>query len=589
MHALLIVWFMGALADVGYYQDTPVQTHPSATKTPAKQDKPHAKKGKETKKAEAPPAKTEGEAVKPDDASKSADEADSKEEKVKPTTLLTDFGWAEWGLVGSERKFRQYATPPTGWFLRELRYAPVMNRADASMTLKSIGQPDFSADGRVALAYGGTIWEGLVTRNKFFEPTPAFIQESQRAVDRFTIRQSITPDFAVSIKYRKDEERQFFEPPRNPENQNIRYEDVMAAGRLGNGFLNLTLANWRYEDNLHSLPDAVGKSVNVGYLWEATPKVSLETQLSRLWLQQSDVPASRMDTIAVNGDVSLTPMTDVEMQWRSRHIDMPNTQSAWVREQRTGSLKVAHRWRGWTGQVGLKVLEAERIRGDQSYVDVPQWQTWEGKLTGRLNRNLRMTARGSRQILSNQPTMITNDPSSLYWNQRDLLQLKLDGGGTEANGYMTYSYRQWHNGGRGVDLTTHEMTLGGDWQVQPALNVYSELSYNLWSGSSPATDFPTFNLFMPNSRIFVLGMNWNINERTFLSFSYSDTTTMNENPLYLPNGNIHGSYVTITGRYILPNRGELGLVIAPWYYSDTVTNALNYNAATVLLTATARF
>lgn len=552
MHVLLMLGLLGML---GGAEDTPAQAPPPSAKTPAKQEKAPAKAA----------------------------------EAALPPTVFADFGWAEWGLLGSARKFRQYATPPSGWFLRELRYAPFISNTDASVVIKGAGQPDYSAEGRIARAYGGTIWEGSLARTKFFELTPEEVDESHRVVNKFSVRQSITPDFAVSIKYRKDEERQFFESVRDPENQSIRYEDVTAAGRVGPGYFNLNLANWLYEDNLQAFPNTTAQSINVGYLWEVKPTISLETALSRMWLQQPDTPKSRVDTLAINGDVSLSPMTDLELQWRSRWLDMPNVLSAWTREQRIGSVKLAHKWRGWTGQIGLKVQKSERIRGDQSDIDVLSWQTWEGKLSGRLNRNLRMTLRGSQQTLANQPTMITSEPASLYWNQRDLLQWKLDGGGTDANGYLTYSYRHWRNGERRVDLSTHEVTMGGDWQVSPTLNLFSELSYDLWSGSTPSTDDPTFNLFLPNSRLFVFGLNWNVNPRTFVSLSYTNTRTFNENPLALTSGNTHGSYITLTGRYQMPHKCELGLTLAPWRYSDSVTSELNFNAALVLLTATARF
>ncbi len=294
-------------------------------------------------------------------------------EMAPPPAVFADYGWATWGLLGSERKFRQYATAPKGGFLRELRYAPLISNTDASLTLKSIGQPDYSVEGRIARAYGGTIWEGSLARTRFFELTSDDVDESQRTVDKFSFRQSITPDFAVSIKYRKDEERQTFGEGRDPENQNIRYEEATAAGRVGSGFLNLTLANWLYEDNLQAYPDTTAQSLNIGYLWEVKPTISLATTLSRMWIQQPATPKSRVDALAINGEVALSPMTDLELQWRSRWLDMPNIQSAWTRQQRIGSVKLAHKWRGWTGEIGLKTQKSERIRGDQSDTDVLSW------------------------------------------------------------------------------------------------------------------------------------------------------------------------------------------------------------------------
>lgn len=513
----------------------------------------------------------------------------AKQEMAPPPTVFADYGWAEWGLLGSERKLRQYATPPAGWFLRELRYTPPLSKADASLILKAPFQEDYSAEARLATAYGKTIWEGSVSRNRFYDVALEDIEPSKRIVDTFSLHQSITPDFAVSIKYRKDEENQFFGDFRDPESQNIRYEDVTAAGRVGAGYLNINLANWLYEDNLQAYPNTTVQSARIGYLWEIKPSISLETQLSRMWIQQPDTPKSRADSLAINGDVALSPATDLELQWRSRWLDMPNVQSALTREQRIGSVKLSHKWRGWSGQIGLKAQKSERVRGDQSDIDVLSWHTWEGKLSGRLSRSLKMSVRGYQQTLGNSPVMITSEPASLYWNRRDMLQWKLDGGGVDANGYITYTYRRWSNGERGTELATRELTLGGDWQVAPTLNLFSELSYDHWSGATPSTDDPLFNQFLPDSRLVVFGLNWNVNPKTFISLSYTDAKSVNANPLLLNSGDTHSRYLTITGRYRLPHQCDLGLTIAPWRYADNANDALNFNAAVVLLTATARF
>ena len=111
----------------------------------------------------------------------------------------------------------------------------------------------------------------------------------------------------------------------------------------------------------------------------------------------------------------------------------------------------------------------------------------------------------------------------------------------DANGYLTYTYRHWSNGERGTELATRELTLGGDWQVAPALNLFSELSYDHWSGATPSTDDPPFNLFLPDSRLVVFGLNWNVNPKTFVSLSYTDAKSVNANPLLLNSGDAHST------------------------------------------------
>ncbi len=518
-----------------------------------------------------------------------AEDADPKE--VLPY-LRADFGWSYWKPTDTDSKLRQYATPPQGWFLRELRYAPLFtpHHMDASIVAKSVGQPDYSVEGRIAWDYGNTALEGSITRNRFVEPTVTPLPDSQRTVDKIAFRHSIKRDFAISVRYRKDEEGQNFDASRDPESQSIRYENVMAAGRVGSGFLNVNASNWRYEDNRQVYPDTVGKGVHVGYQWEPNPAMGIETAVSRVWLQQADNFTSRVDTWAFNGDVALNPITDFEWRWRSRHLSMPNVQSAWVRDHRTGAAKITHRWKGWTGQLGLKITDAERLRNDASGdSDTPHWQTWEGKLAGRLNRHTRLTARASHQSLNNPPMVFTLDATPLYWSQRDNLQIKVDSSHANGSGYLLYGYRHSQNGQREVHLVTREVTAGGDWQVSPRLNLFAEFSYNAWSGASPIADYPQFNHFLSDSRLYVLGCNWTVNRRTYLTFNLTDATTFNENPLGLQDANIHAQYITLTGRYQISKRGEIGLLYAPWHYQDSLANTLNYRRAVFMLTTSTKF
>ena len=62
------------------------------------------------------------------------------------------------------RKFRQYATPPRGFLLEELRYQrdSLDPRNNGFFTLKTPGQQDFLLAGRADLGYGYTqLWGDL--------------------------------------------------------------------------------------------------------------------------------------------------------------------------------------------------------------------------------------------------------------------------------------------------------------------------------------------------------------------------------------------------------------------------------------------
>lgn len=608
MRAMMFLGMLG-IAGSCLAQEPPI-TNGSASMLSALQDQPTPQKPKEQakdkqkkgeksgdpKKADSegqPPVK-EGEKEGDKQDEKKAEDAPAEDEQEKPAKLPTIYaegGWADWSLTGSQRKFRQYATPPRGGFLKDLRISPVYpsRKSDVFMTVKSLGQPDYIAEGRALFQYGSTWLTGLLARNEFFDPSPAVIPLSEWRRDAFFIRQSLTKDFALSYRYRYDEPSWYFNPPSDPLKQSMRFQDLTAGGKLGNGYASFSLMDFSYSDRTSVLPDTKTRSARIGYLWEVNPNVDLQAAVTRVWIDQFARATSRVDTIALDGNVALGPATDVELAWRQRNIDMPVVQNTWVREQSMGSVKLAHHWKRWAGQLGFRVSEVERVRSDQSWVDLPRWFTFDGKINGRINRNLRFMLRGSTQSLSNAPTFVTTDPRNLWFDGRDMIMLRVDANAPNLNGYLTYSYRQWRNATRAANVTTNIVTVGGDWQITPTINMFAEFAREDWAGKTDVTTFPTLDNFAPDSNTYVLGLNWSLNDRTYLSLSYTEFANDNDNPLLLRDGNTHGRFFTLNGRYQFSNDMEVGLVLAPWSFRDQLFNTVNYDATVVMVTASAKF
>jgi hypothetical protein len=600
MRILLTIWLCLGLAGVGVAQQAPAPQTPPAQQEPnSPKEEPPAQpepaEGQETDGAkEQKPAEEKAEPEKADSAKEAPQEAEKKEAEEKPErvpSVLVEGGWADWGLGGAERKFRQYATPPRGWFLRDLRYMSLFTprKQDLFLTLKGLGQDDYRAETSLAYQYGDTMLRGATARNRFFDPTPVVVPYSQWREDQVVFRQALFRDIALSYRYRRDAENWNFEPPRAGLNQEARYWDLLAAGRLGRGYASLGYVNWRFADHTGQYPALVTQGLNASYLWELSGSADLEAAYSRLWLDQPGLGTNTVDTLAFTGDFALGSATDLDVSFRLRHLDLPIVRNALVREQRATAARIEHRWRGWGVKFGVRYQEAERLRGDQTYVDVPRWWTVEGSLSGRLSRYLRMTLRGYTQSLVNGPVMVTDDPRPLYWDQRDWLQLKLDGGTPDASGYLIYTYRQLSNGARASDLTTHILTTGGTWQITAPFSVFAEYTHEFWSGNNGNPDQPDLDSFAPDSSIAVIGLNWALSPRAFLSVSYTDFSTDNDNPLLLREGNTHGKFWMLNGRYQFPNGTELGLVVAPWAFRDQVVGAQDYDATVVMLTAGLKF
>ncbi len=509
-----------------------------------------------------------------------------------PAKLISvDFGWSWWDLTGNAGKFRQYATPPNSRFLRELRYISPFWRTGDNLRLQfwSPTEDDYRLEGSFSFGFGATRIEAWTTRNRFLMPVPEPLPTSERTVTESFIKQSLTPEFAVFVRYRQDGQTHHLETPRTPLLQNTRYWDAVAEGKLGNGQVSVGYTDWRYFDRTDTFLDTSMERWHARYLWEISPAVALEGTVAHMDIRQQNRPNSRMETVNVATDIALSAATELALAYRVDNIRLPVVQNAYLRERRSASALLIHRWNRWSLQMGVRNREAERVRADHSFVDVPRWWTVEGRLWGRLNRQLRLTVRGWDERLNDPPTMLTSDARSLYWDNRRFAQIKLDGGSALFNGYLTYTYRYWANDARAVALNMRGITVGGTWTPNDRLSLFAELSSEGWSARSEVTTAPTLSNFIPNSRVSTIGFNWNIDSRTNLSATYTNFVTDHDNPLLLRDANTEGRFLTLNLSHRLPSDYELTLTIAPWSYRDEVVGLMDYDTQMILLSLSGRF
>ena len=508
-----------------------------------------------------------------------------------PKHLTVDFGWSFWNEDGNAKKFRQYATPPNSRFLRELRYISPFwrNRDNIRLQLWSPTEDDYRLEANLSFRFGSTRIEGWTTRNRFLTPSPAPLPVSERTATEAFFKQSLTPDFSVFVRYRQDGQNHYVDIPRTPLLQNVRYWDAVAEGQLGNGQISIGYTDWRYFDRTDTFPDTGMERWHARYLWEMNPRLAVEGSVARMELRQQNRPSSRMETWNLSTDWVLSNSTDLALSFRRDQMTLPVVQNAYVRERRQSQALLIHRWNRWNLQFGVRQREAERIRADQTFVDVPRWWTVEGRLWGRLNRQLRLTVRGFTEYLNDPPVVVGTDTRSLFWDERRFAQVKLDGGTPLFNGYISYNYRQWTNDARAVALNLTGFTLGGTYTPNDRLSVFAEYSTEAWGAKSEVTTFPTVANFFPNSRVGTIGLNWTIDARTQLSLTYTNFVTDNDNPLLLRDGNTEGRFLTANLTYLLPSDYQLTVTIAPWVYRDQVDRWMDYDTQLVMLSLSGRF
>lgn len=111
-------------------------------------------------------------------------------------------------------------------------------------------------------------------------------------------------------------------------------------------------------------------------------------------LRQQNRSNSRMETLNLAGDIALSSATVLALAFRQDKISLPVLRNAYLRERRNTNALLIHRWNRWSLHMGVRERESERVRADHSFVDVPRWWTVEGRLWGRLSKQLRLTVRG---------------------------------------------------------------------------------------------------------------------------------------------------------------------------------------------------
>ena len=525
-----------------------------------------------------------------DDADKP--KAPPKSKLDPPTDFLFETGWADWQLHGSQNKFRQYATLPTGFFLKDLYYVPFV--ADPGQhfftAFKGINSTDYRGEGKYDFNYGGTQIGGFFSANQFFENTPDPVNPSARRNTGFNIRQALNNKFSLTYQYLDSIQQDRFPAPNAGQDQNTVVQSATASGAVGKGYLKLTTTNLQFTDHTWLSPNSNAQTVGASYLWTPLETLDIQGAVSHTSIGQSGMLGSRIDTLSMNGDLSIGSGTDVNVAMVNRNLSTPNIAAAYVKHQDAESVAITQRFKSWRGTIGLRLQDDERVQATQTYTDVPKWSTLEGRLSGKVLGDYKLSVRGYTQTLNDPPTMFTNDPSNLYWTNRNFVEGRIEGGKDEVSYYAVYTFQSDRNVSRDSEVQSTQYTAGATWQVSNRINLYGEFHHETWAGySSQILGYPNIGEYLPKTTTGIVQVSYAPNKRAYLSLTYTGFGTSNNNPLNQPDGNVRGTFVTINGRYRFPKGYELGFTLAPFTYHDNVTSSMNYNTTVLMITGSARY
>lgn len=520
-------------------------------------------------------------------ASAPDDEATAEQGK----TPILDVGWGDWNLRGNDTFFRRYGTPSRGFFIRDFSHLMTNDAASyrASWDVRGLPQTDHWMNATLLLNYGRTTAQVWSTRSDFTDSTPFPLPASEQKAMEALVKQRLTPDSAVTLRYSMEKKERNLEAPRPERNQRTRYLDVNAQGAIAGGQGGVGYTDFRYWDRTDRQPDTQVQRWTAHYDRNLTSAIDAGGAYTHSRITQAGRPNASVETYQLGAGWQMSERTDLTFAFRRDKIEVPVVQNAYVRERITAGGRLVHRLGAWTANIGYTHREAERVRADRSFVDVPIWDKTDVRLTGKLSEGLRMSVRGTYEHMRGRPVMVMADARSTYFDDNRMLQVKLDKTADRFGAYGSVTLRAQRNALRDVDIKTTALNLGGTFDAAPGLSFFGEFASEKTQATGEGVENRNFDAYFPSSRVVTLGASYGFKPELSLTATYTQIGTDNVNPIFERGGNYKGRYLTLGLVHRTKQGNEFGLLFAPWHYEDKTDASINYATTVIALTGKVKF
>lgn len=475
---------------------------------------------------------------------------------------------------------RQYARPTQGLSLHELRLFGPQTETTPFYVLSYRGMPeqDNVLEGTVILNRGHTIVRGSREQYQYDVLDWRPRERSSEDNTQFTVDHSFAPGFGGFLSYRANERNDRYSAPRDAERTRTRTVAAGIGGSLLGGNANVAVVDRRITDDSRLQPNSLQRRVEASYARDFGSSISLEGSASLARIEQAGLRSSDVRSYAFAGFADLGPTTGLHFNFGRQDLDLNNVENAHVRKRLVSGVRLIQRLPGWNLQLGFKHKESERIRTDQSFVDVPKSNEYEGRLSGRFGQ-ARVTVRGSWEDLRATAVMNTSDTRQLLWDDRATFQAKVDGGGELFSAYGSYTYRFQQNKQRGVEIGWQNLVVGGSYVLNSSLNGYAELAADNFNVTGGSETGQSLDFYFPNARSASVGINW------AKDANLSASAGLN----YYESGDVKGTQLTLSLKRQLSADHSLELVVAPWRQEDRLYNLTGYKTTFLMARYTVRF
>ncbi|MCW5941242.1 MAG: hypothetical protein KIS66_03365 [Fimbriimonadaceae bacterium] len=504
---------------------------------------------------------------------------------------VLEVGWGDWNLRGSDTFFRRYGGPARGFFIKDFSHLLTNDAASyrASWDVRGLPQDDHWMNGTVVLNYGRTVLQGWSTKSEFTDSSPFTMPVSEQKAVEVLAKQRLTHDAAVTLRYSMEQKDRYLEAPRPERHQRTRYLDLNAQGAVAGGQGGVGYTDFRYWDRTDKRPDTQVQRWTAHYDRNLTPTIDAGGSYAHSRITQTGSPNSTVESYALGAGWQMSDRTDLSFAFKHDKIEVPVVRNSYVRERITAGGRLVHRLGAWTANVGYTHREAERVRADRSFVDVPIWDKTDVRLTGKLGEGLRMTIRGTYEHLRGRPVMVMADTRSTYWDDNRTFQAKVDKTADRFGAYGSVTYRAQRNTLRDVNIKTTAFNLGGTFDASSSLSFFGEVSSEKTDATGEGVQNRNFDAFFPSSRVVALGASYGFKPEFSLTATYTQIGTDNVNPMFERGGNYKGRFLTLGLVHRTKQGNEFGVLFAPWHYEDKTDASVNYAASVIALTGKVKF
>lgn len=509
-----------------------------------------------------------------------AEDAPAQESTPKYNSITLSYTHTK--LSGDSRQANRFGQLPDGFSVSELLFhSPFLGDGPAvNFTWRGLPGDDTWFGGSYVTANGLTNLKASGLRRGYYQVPITPTDQSQDKVAELSLQQSLAPNLGAYLTFRKANRSQHPAAPLDVRRNSAETHGAGIAGQFGSSNFDVSASQTRFTTPDHVVPNTVTTNLSGNYSVELAPTFSLMAGGSWSKIHRVGGTDGTVRSLGFAGVMGLSDSSLLHFDLSQQDISVPGISTGYDRKRLSIGTRLVTRWNGWAFQAGYRHKESEHVRADHTYVDVPKWDTFDFRASGRLTDDLRMTVRGTWDNLLSSTVPGTDDIHQLLWDDKVMGQVKVDGGNETTTGYFMYTYRFRQNKQRSVEIGWHNFAAGFSSILSPSVTGYVEASYDVFrAGGEIEGTSETLRDYFPDSLNATLGLDWARSDKDSFSASLNMFGT----------NNVRGNQITLSYRRDISADQSFQLTVAPWQYVDRLYGQTGYNATIMSLSYKVKF